>query len=414
MKKIALLGESIVFSIHSLLEHRLRTLLSLLGITIGIFSIISVFTLVDSIKINIDKSISSLGDDVIYVQKWPWEFSEDFPWWTYMTRPVVRYRELDIIRKRSKIAQSSAFLIQSNTTLKYQSNVAEGVRISAVSDGYEKINSFELSGGRYFSDEELSSGKNLIVIGSAVSELLFGNNNPVGKTILVKGKKVLVIGVFKREGQNIIDLGLDNSAIIPVNFARSFMEIGTDQVNPHIVVKTSSGFSNLALKDELTGIMRTSRRLSPGERENFALNESKLISKGFDRLKDILYVTGGIIGFFSVLVGGFGIANIMFVSVKERTGIIGIQKALGAKNYFILAEYLSESVVLSLIGGMLGILLVFILSLILSFFIDFSIVLSLQNVLWGLVISTAIGLISGIAPAWSASKLDPVEAMRSI
>ena len=409
-----MLKESFLFAFKALLEHKLRTFLSLLGISIGIFSIISVFTLIDSIKMNVDKSISSLGENVIYVQKWPWEFSEDFRWWTYMTRPVVKYKELELIRKKSRLAGSSAFLIQVNTTLKYESGSAEGVRVSAVSDGYDQIKSFELSIGRYFTEEELSSGRNLVVIGSEVSQQLFGPLNPMGMDILVKGKKARVIGVFKKEGQNIIDLGLDNSAIIPINFARGFMEISTDQVNPHIAVKPLPGYSNQMLLDELTGIMRSSRRLAPGERDNFALNEAKLISKGFDKLKNILYVTGGIIGFFSVLVGGFGIANIMFVSVKERTNIIGIQKALGAKNYFILVEYLSESVILSMIGGISGLLLVFFLSFGLSFVIDFTISMSFTNVLWGLGISTVIGLISGIAPAYAASRLNPVDAIRMV
>jgi putative ABC transport system permease protein len=408
-----MLYESFRFALQALLEHKLRTFLSVLGITIGIFSIISVFTLVDSIRNNIDKSISSLGDQVIYIQKWPWEFTSDFPWWTYMNRPVTRYSELAVVRDRSQLAEASAFLIQANATMKFRSITAEDVRISAVSDGYERIKTFELAEGRYFTEAELKSGKNLVVIGSEVASMLFGDLNPVGRTLLIRNAQAEVIGVFKREGQNIIDLGLDNTAIVPINYARGLTEINTDNVNPRIMVKARAGISNQMLKDELTGIMRSLRRLPPRERDNFALNETKLISRGFDQLKDILYVTGGIIGFFSVLVGGFGIANIMFVSVKERTNIIGIQKSLGARRSFVLFEFLYESVLLSIIGGAIGLLLIFLLSLLLNVLVDFEVVLSFQNILLGLLISSGIGLISGLAPAFTASRLDPVEAIRS-
>lgn len=408
-----MLYESFRFALQALLEHKLRTFLSVLGITIGIFSIISVFTLVDSIRNNIDKSISSLGDQVIYIQKWPWEFTSDFPWWTYMNRPVTRYSELAVVRDRSQLAEASAFLIQANATMKFRSNTAEDVRISAVSDGYERIKTFELAEGRYFTEAELKSGKNLVVIGSEVASMLFGDLNPVGRTLLIRNAQAEVIGVFKREGQNIIDLGLDNTAIVPINYARGLTEINTDNVNPRIMVKARAGISNQMLKDELTGIMRSLRRLPPRERDNFALNETKLISRGFDQLKDILYVTGGIIGFFSVLVGGFSIANIMFVSVKERTNIIGIQKSLGARRSFVLFEFLYESVLLSIIGGAIGLLLIFLLSLLLNVLVDFEVVLSFQNILLGLLISSGIGLISGLAPAFTASRLDPVEAIRS-
>lgn len=410
---LRLLAESFNFATASLLANKLRTFLSLLGITIGIFAIISVFTMVDAIRNNIDESISSLGDNVVYVQKWPWEFGSEYPWWKYMSRPVTRLQELDEIRERSKLAESSAFLVQASVTFRYQSNTAEGVQISGVSDQYEKIKSFELQQGRYFTESELKAGRPVVVIGAAVAENLFGEVNPIGKTIFLRGDKVQVVGVFKREGENIIDLGLDNSSMVPLNYARSKVDIRNESVNPYIAVKAKEGISNAALMDELTGIMRGLRRLPPKESDNFALNETKLISNGFDQLISVVNVAGGIIGFFSILVGGFGIANIMFVSVRERINIIGIQKSLGAKNYFILLQFLFESVLLSLIGGMIGLLLIFLLTLLLKGALDFNISLSLKNILTGLGISGVIGLISGIAPAISAARLNPVDAIRA-
>ncbi len=408
-----LVKESFRFAIGSLTENKLRTFLSLLGITIGIFAIISVFTMVDSIKRNIDKSINKLGDNVIYVQKWPWSFSSDYPWWKYMSRPVTALDELADVRERSKLAEVCAFLIQTNVTLKFGSNSAENIGISAVSDGYDQIKTFDIAEGRYFSESEFRSGSEMIVIGAEVAAQLFGDANPVGKKVILRGDELTVIGIFKREGQTLLDFGLDNACIVPLNYARTKVDIKNEQVNPYIAVKAKPGVSNAAIMDELTGIMRSIRKISPSEDDNFALNETKLISNGFDQLIGVVNVAGGVIGLFSILVGGFGIANIMFVSVKERTNIIGIQKSLGAKNYFILFQFLFEAMLLSVIGGLIGLLLIFLLTLAASTLLDFDISLSAGNIFTGILISSVIGLISGIAPALSASRLDPVEAIRS-
>ena len=405
--------ESFRFAIGSLIENKLRTFLSLLGITIGIFAIISVFTMVDSIRNNIDKSISSLGDDVVYVQKWPWTFGSDYPWWKYMNRPVTSIDELHLIREKSKLTQATAFLIEANVTFKYKSVSAENVKISAVTDQYEQIKRFELQEGRYFSESELQAGRGVVVIGANVAENLFGSVNPIGKSVYLRSEQVTVIGIFKKEGQNLIDFGLDNAAIMPLNYARSRVNIRDDEVNPYIAVRAREGVKSSVLMDELTGIMRSLRRIPPREEDNFALNEARLISNGFDQLIGVVNIAGGFIGFFSILVGGFGIANIMFVSVKERTAIIGIQKSLGAKNYFILFQFLFEAVILSLIGGLIGLILIFLLTLALSGGIDFEVALSFKNILLGLFISGIIGLISGIAPALSASRLNPVDAIRA-
>ena len=330
-----------------------------------------------------------------------------------MNRPVTQMQELDLVRERSTLAAASAFLIQANVTLEFKNASAENVQISAVSDEYEKIKSFEIQEGRYFSDAEIHAGRNKIVIGAEVASQLFGKLPPIGKHILVRGANVEVIGVFKREGQNLLDFGLDNAAMLPLNFARGLVDIRSDQVNPYIAVKAIDGVSNEALMDELMGIMRGIRRLKPRQANDFALNETKLLSNGFASLIGVVNVAGGVIGLFSILVGGFGIANIMFVSVKERTNIIGIQKALGAKNYFILFQFLFESMILSIAGGVIGLFVIFLLTLALSAGLDMDISLSFKNISLGVLISSVIGLIAGIAPALSASRLDPVEAMRS-
>jgi putative ABC transport system permease protein len=410
---LQLIKESFSFAADSLLANKLRTFLSLLGVTIGIFAIIAVFTMVDSIRKNINNSVASLGDQVIYVQKWPWIFDKDFPWWKYMNRPQPNLDEMVDLKKKSELGEYFAFQITANSTIKYKQNSAEFVNIAAVSDDYEHVKNFEVEQGRYFSELEFRNGKNVIVLGDEIAKQLFENQLPIDQYVVIRGRKLRVIGTLKREGQNLIDLGLDNSVIVPINFAKTVIDIRAEYLNPSIMIKSKMGYSNAELIDELTGLMRGIRRLTPKEEDNFALNESKLISNTFDQLIGIVNIAGVFIGFFSILVGGFGIANIMFVSVKERTNIIGIQKSLGAKNYFVLTQFLFESVMLCILGGLIGLFFVFLLSALISVLLDFDLYLSVKNIILGLGISTVIGIISGIVPAISASRLDPVEAMRA-
>ena len=414
MRLLNILRESFLFSIQALFGNKLRALLSLLGVTIGIFAIISVFAVVNSLERNIRNSISSFGEDVIFVQKWPWSMGEDYPWWKYYQRPVPHLKELDELEDRLNFADAVCFIASSGSKIaKFQSNDISDVSISAVSHGYQDIFGFELSKGRYFSILESSSGKPVAVIGSNIADALFEGENPLGHQIRIMGQKVIVIGVFQKTGDSIIGNSDDNNVVIPVKFASNFMRINNQSTDPKLLVKASDGVSNDQLKQDLIRVMRSVRRLPPNEENNFALNEVTIISKGIDLLFGVIDLAGIIIGGFSLLVGGFGIANIMFVSVKERTNIIGIQKAVGAKNYFILLQFLFESILLCFVGGTLGLLLVYMGTLISNYFQEFEIILSFKNIISGLMISLFIGIIAGIIPAISASRLDPVEAIRS-
>jgi putative ABC transport system permease protein len=411
---LSLLKESIFFALHSLNANKLRTFLSLLGITIGIFAIIVVFTIVDSLENNIRNSIQSLGDNVVFVQKWPWTFGPNYPWWKYMNRPVPKYDELFDVQKKSKTAEAVAFRIGARKNLKYKGNIVQNAVVSGVSYDYYKIKSFEIPEGRYFTENEVNAGYNVAIIGSKIAEGLFPHDPyPVGKEIKIAGRKAYVVGVFKKEGESMLGNSMDQQVVIPYNFARLMMDVNSENSDPYIAVKARPGISNAQMKDELTGIMRGVRSLKPLADDDFALNETNLLSKNFDVLFDIIGMAGWIIGGFSILVGGFGIANIMFVSVKERTNIIGIQKSLGAKNYFILMQFLSESVFLSLIGGVVGLLLTFLITFAAKDAIDMEITLTRSNIILGITISVLIGIISGFVPAYSASQLDPVEAIRS-
>tara|TARA_Y100000589_G_scaffold117829_1_gene111895 strand:+ start:14505 stop:15746 length:1242 start_codon:yes stop_codon:yes gene_type:complete len=400
------------FAWHSIISNKLRTFLSLLGVTIGILAVISVFTIIDSLETNVRDSINKLGSDVIYIQKWPWGTNGDseYKWWDFMSRPEVSINEMKKISSKSIKTQAIAFMNSANRTVKYLNNSVEGVAVMAVSHDWNLIRSFDLENGRYFTEQEVEGAKNYVILGHSIALSLFNKLDNIGKVIKIKGEKAIVIGVFSKEGEDITGNSLDAAVVIPVTFGYKLMNKRWS--NPTIIAKAKSDISNDELRYELTGIMRSIRKLRPKTTNNFAMNEISLISNQLDDLFSIIGIAGWIIGGFSILVGGFGIANIMFVSVKERTRQIGVQKSLGAKNNFILYQFLIESVFLCLIGGILGIILVLILTNFIPTFLDFSINLSFKNIFLGLGISTIVGIISGIAPALSASKLDPVEAMR--
>lgn len=411
---LTIFKESVLFAIHALVVNKLRTFLSLLGITIGIFAIISVFTVVDSLETGLRKSVSSLGDNVVFVQKWPWTFGPNYPWWKYINRPLPRVSELEFIQRKSKYTDAATLTISGRRTVKYQSSSVANAEIVAVSHDYDRVKFLDLEQGRYFTDIESAGGRNIAVIGAAIAEGLFPGGNAMGKEVKIAGRNVMIIGIIKKQGEGINIFGTtDNQVILPINFVRSIIDINSDNIDPSIMVKAKAGVSNDQLIDELRGIMRAVRKLKPKADDDFALNQSSLISKQFDSLFDIVGVVGWIIGGFSILVGGFGIANIMFVSVKERTPIIGIQKALGAKRYFILIQFLTEAVVLSVIGGIVGLVVVYAGTLIVGYMDIMDISLSIGNITMGLIISAVIGVISGFVPSYTASRLDPVEAIRS-
>ncbi|MGF1584662.1 MAG: ABC transporter permease [Bacteroidales bacterium] len=409
-----LLRESFVFAYTSVMGNKLRTLLSLLGITIGIFAIISVFTILDSLERNIRDSISSLGDDVVYVQKWPWTFGPDYPWWVYMRRPVPDLRDYNEILRRARLAEGVVFSVSTGGLVRYGSTYLENIGIWANTHDFQNIRHFELQKGRYFSPYESTAGRNLAILGNDIAINLFGNDEPVGKEIQVSGRKVTVIGVAQREGSNMIGGGsLDEMILLPLNYARTIVNIRSDRLNPMIMVKALPDVATQEMIDELRFVLRSSRRLKPAVDDNFSLNQASMISQGLDGIFVMINLVGWIIGGFSILVGGFGIANIMFVSVKERTNIIGIQKSLGAKNYFILLQFLYESVLLAVVGGALGLILIFAGTVLVSTLSEFTITLTLKNIGLGLFVSAIIGVIAGYAPAYSASRLNPVEAINN-
>jgi len=395
--------------------NKLRTILSLLGITIGIFAIISVFTIVDSLETNIRTSLNSLGTNIIYVQKWPWtaENGAEYQWWKYVNRPVPSYEEYREIEYRSVMAQDVGFVVSTMQTAKFENNKIENTRFIGVSNNIENIRIIEIVQGRYFTSFEINSARNICVIGSAVAKSLFPNIDPIGKTLRVAGFKLRVIGVISKEGKATFSDSMDETVILPVTFIGNMIDIKSEDFNPELWVKAKPNVSNEALIDELRQILRSVRRLKPNAEDTFALNQTSMLSNSLDSFFKVLNMAGWFIGLFSLLVGGFGIANIMFVGVKERTTQIGIQKALGAKRYFILSEFLFEAVLLSVFGGAVGLFLVWIGTVLINYLAGFTIDLTIGNIVLGLGISSLIGLISGLAPAWTAARMDPVTAINT-
>ncbi len=412
MRFLKLIRESFLFAIQAVILNKLRTFLSLLGITIGIFAIISVFTVLDWMESSIRENIASLGDKTVYIDKWPWGLDPDIEWWDIMKRPVPTLTEYEELKRRLVSAKAVSFLVQSGVTVKYKNNSVENSGFISTTNDFADIRSFEIEKGRYFSAFESSSGKNYAIIGAEIAEKLFENDYPVGRQITIRGRKMIVLGVLKREGVGGLgDNGFDRVVMVPINFTRNLINLRSESISPLIVAKAKEGVSNQEFRDELTAQMRAIRKLRPDEKDNFSLNQASLITQGMEAIFSGINLGGWIIGGFSILVGGFGIANIMFVSVKERTKTIGIQKALGAKKNFILQEFLYESVLLSLVGGLLGLVLVFAGTIVMRQTLDVNISLTFGNVFLALMISGTIGVVSGYTPARSASKLDPVEAM---
>ncbi|MBP4142871.1 ABC transporter permease [Flavobacterium sp. I-SCBP12n] len=410
---LRLLSESFGFAMNALKNNKLRTLLSLLGVTIGIFSIIAVLAAVDSLDRKITKDLSSLDKNTIYLMKFSFGPS-DIPQWKREQFPNVKYDEYTYMKGAMTNTDQMAYQIFTRSeSIKYDSKTVSDVKIIPVSHEFIDIQGLEFEKGRFYNESEANSGATVIVLGNEIAKSLFDDFDPIGKNVRLYGKRFTVIGVIKKEGSGLFGDSNDTAAYIPVNFVRQLYGDNNTSLTNVIIFKPQKGVDMEAYKGEMSQKLRSYRGLKAGEIDNFFINVFSGFTDLIDGILGQMNVVGWIISGFSLLVGGFGIANIMFVSVKERTNLIGIQKSLGAKNKFILFQFLFEAIILSVIGGVIGLLLVWIISLILTNVLDFEFVLGMGNVVLGTGLAAAIGLISGILPAITASKLDPVEAIRT-
>ena len=410
MKFLIQVYESLIFAYQALRSNIMRTTLSLLGVSVGIFAIVAVFTAVDSLNKNIRSEIDSFaGSGVLYVGKWPWIMQNNYPWWKYLNRPEMKYTEFQFLKDNLKSAKAIAIIDNGRSASATKGSSSMDVNMTGASYDYNQITSVPVQFGRYFLPIESENALNVVIIGAKVSENL---QSTVGDQIKLNGIKFQIIGIIEKKGNDMLSFGgtPDDKVFIPYStFSAVFQK---DKPAPDIAIKAmDDDLGQENLEGEVTGLMRSLRSIKPKQESNFAVNRLDGLNQFFDGIFAALNVAGALIAGFSLLVGGFGIANIMFVSVKERTNIIGIQKSLGAKNYFILFQFLFEAVFLSLIGGFVGIGLVVLLTLIPQDALP--LVLSMKNIVKGLFISSFIGILSGIIPAWVAAKMDPVIAIRS-
>lgn len=413
---IEIIVSSFKMAIQELWKNKLRTFLSLFGITIGIFCIIGVLATVNSLEQNIQNEIKSLGNNTIYIDKWEYSGGgPDYPWWKFVNRPSPRYQEVQEIKERTPMAKYVAFHNSITDQVEFASRQLSDVTTHSINEDFRYIQPTEIAYGRAISDREYQEGSHVGIMGNEVAEQLFGQAElGVDKLIEVRGKQLLVVGIIKKQGKGFLSGGgwdFDKSVFIPYRFGRTLMnELKAD---PLIMVQGQEGVASAKLKEELTGTMRAVRKLTPTQEDNFALNDINDFSKVISDIFVNVNIGGWAIALLSLIVGMFGVANIMFVSVRERTSQIGLKKAIGAKSRIILTEFLLESSFLCIIGGLIGLTLVFLLTQLLTSALNFPVFISTSNMILAIGICIIVGVIAGFIPARQAARLDPVVAIRS-
>lgn len=410
---LRLFKESFSFALNALRNNKLRTFLSLLGVTVGVFSIIAILAAVDSLDQSIKGQLDGIDKNVMYLTRFSFGPS-DVPNWKRESFPQTDYDDFEFVRKNVGDVEACAYaIIVKQETIKYEDKTLSNVNITPVSNEIYEIDNLKIHKGRFYNEKESDTGAPVVVLGYNLAENLFENEEPIGKVVRIYGRKLTVVGVLGKFGGVNID-SPDEKGFVPVNFVRRFMNTALKNVLTIIIIKPETGVDVHAFESVLREKFRNHRGLKPEDIDNFFILKLSGQIEFINAIIGFMNTVGWVISGFSLLVGGFGIANIMFVSVKERTNLIGIQKSLGAKNRFILFQFLFESIILAFIGGLVGLFFVWIAIMFGNQLTeDFEFVLSFNNIMLAFTISSIIGLVSGIIPAISASKLNPVEAIRT-
>jgi putative ABC transport system permease protein len=414
LRVLYIVWNSFKMALQELSNNKLRTFLSLFGVTIGIFCIIGVLATVESLQAKVKSDIKSLGSNTIYIDKWNYGGGPDYPWWKYIKRPYPKYREMEAIKSRSQLAFAVSYSINANGTLAYEDNSLSGTSCYGVTQDFNSIVTVDIQYGRYITESEFTQGSPVIIIGYTSAENLFGNpERAVGHDVKFKEKTFRVVGVVKKQGTSFLGGGwqFDEAIVLPYKMMAQMFVV--ENSGPRIMVKGKENVSSVALLDELRGIMRSIHRLSPLQEDDFSLNDINMFSQQTDSIFGSINLGGWAIAGLSLIVGAFGVANIMFVTVRERTSQIGLKKAIGAKSATILTEFLLESAFLCLMGGLIGLILVFILTKALSAVMPFPITISVGTLTLAISICLIVGVLAGIIPASIAAKMNPVVAIRT-
>jgi len=400
------LWENIKIALRALMQSKMRSVLTTIGIVIGVLTVVSVASIIEGLNRGIAGQIATLGGNALYVQKYPWVSMEDFS--KFRNRPNLTLKEADFIRERMKSAEAVSPSTGTRQDVRYRNKTLNGISVTGVSDRYDVVTGLVIEEGRFFSYSEIEREKNNVVIGWEIKDKLFENRNPIGEKIRIGTTTYTVIGITEKRG-NFLGESLDAEVYVPLGTV--FKNFGWHR-SLTIAVKVNDPAKVEAAKDELRFLMRTIRKLTPTEEDDFSINQQELLTEMYNKLTGGLYTAAFGIGTLSLLVGGIGIMNIMLVSVTERRKEIGIRKALGAKRKVITFQFLVESVIICGVGGVIAILLSFIVSIIISKITPFPSAVPAWSVFMGLGFSALIGLFFGIYPASKAARLNPIECLR--
>ena len=411
---LEILGSSLNLTWQEFKSHKIRTLLSLSGVAFGIFCIISVLATVDSLEYQVQKDIKALGTNTVYIDKWVYAGGPDYPWWRYVKRPSPAYEEMVLLKQKVPAAANIAFNINTNSYVGFENDVINSVNYYGITEEFVNIQPVDIELGRYLQPADYDYGSNVIVMGYTIAETLFGKaEKAVGKTVVLKsGKRALIAGLIKKQGKSFIGgWEYDNSILMPLSFMKQMVR--EKNSNPVIMVQGKGSVPMAQLRDELTGAMRSIRKLKPTQEDDFALNDIDAFSSFASEIFGGINKGGWFIASLSLIVGMFGVANIMFVTVRERTSQIGLKKAIGAKRSVILTEFLLESAFLCIMGGLLGRIIVFLLTLASTAIFGFTVFIAPKILVLAISICIIVGVLAGIIPASIAAKMDPVVAIRS-
>ena len=394
--------------------NKMRSVLTALGVIIGIVAVTLMGTAINGIDVGFQRSLAMLGDDVLYVQKWPWHGVED--WWNYQNRPPIQPQDADKLNRIIEATPHSLLEVAvpvaaQGAAVKHGENQVSGVFVFGTTADYARLMSSSFREGRLFNETESAAGRQVCVLGSDVADALFPRGSSLGENVLIAGQPFQVIGVLAKQGSFLGLFSLDTQTIMPLNAYRKYFGIRGRGAELRVKVRDKNQLE--AASEELVGAMRRARGQLPGERDNFSINQQQAFKAQLDPIKSVIAIAGLFITGLSLFVGAIGIMNITFVSVKERTKEIGTRKALGARRRTILLQFLIEAVSICLIGGAVGLGLTYGACLLVQTTMPgLPVVFSVNLVIISMVVSIATGVISGFAPAWGASRLDPVVALR--